>query len=356
MWKTFPGFPDAAGCPLLSLCVVGITLTVPNVLARQNRPEFAAQDATGAPGNASNAATSGRDTEQDGAAVLRQARARLDEHTTIQARLLETVAFGHRRFRALGQYVQGPNGQLRVSLEFVPQDADQSEAASGQDQQSNDSSGTSSQRRTAAKRRKKRRDDRSMMLQVSDGQILWTLWQTGDEPHVTRRDIQEIVRAAEGNERIPDHQLLASLGVGGIKALLAALQESIQFTAAAETTVDDEPFVVIQGKWNERNRALLARGQDSERPLPAYVPDYVRIYLDRDTLFPRRLLYLKRHPTEKKVRPLVSLDLSEIVLNGDVDPKLFRFVAPDGVKPEDETQQYIERIRQIAEGQAAAAK
>ncbi len=52
------------------------------------------------------------------------------------------------------------------------------------------------------------------------------------------------------------------------------------------------------------------------------------IYLDPDNgLFPRRIVYLKRHATRDFSRPMVTVAFSDIVLNGPVDETRFEFDA-----------------------------
>ncbi|MEY2725594.1 MAG: hypothetical protein RLZZ458_1461, partial [Planctomycetota bacterium] len=57
--------------------------------------------------------------------------------------------------------------------------------------------------------------------------------------------------------------------------------------------------------------------------------------------------YLKHspNPAEKVARPLLTLDLRNLRLNTTVDAALFRFVPPENVTVEDQTDAVINAIR-----------
>ena len=77
--------------------------------------------------------------------------------------------------------------------------------------------------------------------------------------------------------------------------------------------------------------------------LPAYVPDKVRIYLERESLFPRRILYLKRDRSDVH-RPMVSIDFVSVETNIDLPDDVFVFTPPKNVTQEDVTESYVRRF------------
>ena len=95
-------------------------------------------------------------------AALEQARQRLLSHQSIKAKLVETVAMSGRRFTVHGAYVQGRGDDLKLRLEF--------QAKLG--------------------------DTEGSILEVCDGQVLWTRHQIGDETRIFRRDVRQILQAA----------------------------------------------------------------------------------------------------------------------------------------------------------------
>jgi hypothetical protein len=162
------------------------------------------------------------------------------------------------------------------------------------------------------------------------------------KPRVTRRDVQLILDSAEKARTVPRNLLVAELGLGGLPALLSALEGSLTFDDRQEA--EDGKFVVISGKWKDE---LLARlPKDSEKPdrLAEYIPDAVRVYFDPENLFPRRILYTKKHEKREIMMPMVSLDFVEVTLNGPVEDELFHYAPPDGVFPENITNFYLSRL------------
>jgi hypothetical protein len=68
------------------------------------------------------------------------------------------------------------------------------------------------------------------------------------------------------------------------------------------------------------------------------------LYFDRDTLFPRRILYLKRHPVRDFSRPMLTLDFVNVLLDAPVDELAFHFEPPEGIVPNDITELYLKQL------------
>ncbi len=243
-----------------------------------------------------------------GLAYLRKAHEALVQHTSIQANLVEQVAIGDRRFQIEGTYV---GAGLKLRLEFKVQIAG---GASG------------------------------ALLEVCDGDVLWSRMDLPDSRRVTRRDVRQILKAVTTSKSVPDGVLLAELGLGGLPALLSSLERTMSFTLQREETIADRPLVVLRGVWRPEFSGRWPR--DGKGQLPTYIPDEIRVYFDRETQFPARLLYLKREADGKGLEPLVSLEFRDVVLDGPVKEQQFLFVPPDDVAPQDITRQYLDQIRQ----------
>lgn len=247
--------------------------------------------------------------------LLRAARLQLRDYRTLKAKVVELIEFGPRRFKAEGVYLQGRDNRLRLDL------AVRLENISGR------------------------------LLQVSEGDILWTVYEIGGAPRVTRRDVKQILAAAE---RLNASTMIAQdLGLGGLPALLGAIEQSMDFSAPTVATIEGRKFHVLQGEWKQAIRDQFqqqAQAQpvpsDKPRPLPEHVPDLVRIYLDAETSFPYRIRYLRRASNAgAEPRPVLTIDFQDIVVNAAIDPVEFRYSAPDGANVVDLTNLYLQQLR-----------
>ena len=132
----------------------------------------------------------------------------------------------------------------------------------------------------------------------------------------------------------------------------------MEFGEVREQTIGNTRLLVLAGRWSDRTlKEVFRMPADPGASLPDYVPDFVRIYVDADAHLPRRIQYLKKHPdpTQKQVRPVVTLDFRHIKLNEEVDDDIFKFerAADDEIKEVDLTAAVIDGIRKIAAGPEA---
>lgn len=241
--------------------------------------------------------------------ILQTAREKLIGYRSVKATLIESVSIQDRKFKMTGSYLQGTD--LRLRLEFQVQ-VGKTEGS---------------------------------MLEVCNGQVLWTSHNIGGNIRVTRRDVRQILNAAARTNNVPQSMLVAELGLGGLPGLLASLERTMDFQISKEEIVGSDRFIVIEGKWNDAymSRWKAAGIQDASQ-LPAYVPDGVIIYFDNQNLFPRLVVYVKRSSESKVSRPVVTLDFQQVTLNGPVDETQFKYSPPDGIFPVDVTKQYLEQL------------
>jgi hypothetical protein len=177
--------------------------------------------------------------------------------------------------------------------------------------------------------------------------------ETEGKPRVTRRDVRAILSAAKGSKGAPEDVLTAELGLGGLPAILASLEKTMDFTSVGQEDIRGKVLTVIDGTWKpgQRDKLLAAAnsGLDEKqrtKKLPMHIPDSVRVYLDPENgMFPRRIVYWKQHPERDYSFPMVTIAFSDIVLNGPVDEKSFEFDAPEGVTPDDITARYTEMFK-----------
>lgn len=271
---------------------------------------------------ATSSRTSLRRNEQSGANALRtlqQAHDKLNGYRFIDAKLDQTVRVGDRRFRMAGRYLKGADLKLRLEYEVQV-------------------GGTSGK-----------------LVEVCDGQLLWTHTEVGGQQRVTRRNVQQIISAASQAGFTSQNVLTAELGLGGLQGLLASLQKSIQFDAQWEQDASDRTFVVIEGAWKRSFRdKFLGPGVPADRPMPPAVPDQVRLYFEQDSLFPRRIVYLKKEDDERRL-PMVTIDFTEVTWPESLDEALFTFKPPATVAPEDVTQAYVNQFKPPEEKPATGA-
>ena len=145
-------------------------------------------------------------------------------------------------------------------------------------------------------------------------------------------------------------------GVGGLRGLISRIESLMEFAPVQTKKVGESDFYVVRGRWNAKARKELFQLADDviadQRP---HVPEYVVFYIDTKTLIPRRIEYRKRaaDPAQKFDRPMVTLDLRNVVLNETLPEDTFVFTTPDGVKEEDITEQTIQAIQQAIQAPAA---
>jgi hypothetical protein len=235
--------------------------------------------------------------------TMEQAREKLIGYKTVKAEILEVVTLGIRKLRIKGKYLQGSELQLRFEFEV-------------------NVGGT-----------------KGTLLEVCDGQILWTYYEVGTQKRVARRSVRQILDGAGGG---PENVLIAEIGFGGLPGLLASIQRAIEFDKQWEQDVDDQTLIVVEGSWNTIYRAkFLGLKASSTDPLPAHVPDRVRIYYDKKHLFPRRVLYLKQDVQTQVHHPMVKLDFVNVQWNVELDEDAFNYTPPENVPREDTTEHYV---------------
>lgn len=222
--------------------------------------------------------------------------------------MVETVDLGLRRFRMKGSYLQGTDLKLRLEYDLLVGNTE------------------------------------AHLVEVCDGQILWTHQTIGAEERVTRRNVRQILTAASSAGKTPQNLLTAELGLGGLPGLLAGIQKSVQLEKQWEQDVNEQTFVVIEGGWKKNFRSkFIGEDAPSDQPLPAFVPDQVRIYFEQDSLFPRRILYLKRSEDGTR-RPMVTLDFVDVKWDVELAEDAFSYTPPEKVARQDVTQAYINRF------------
>jgi hypothetical protein len=187
---------------------------------------------------------------------------------------------------------------------------------------------------------------KSSLLQVCDGEILKTLRTFGKQQRLTRRNVKQILRAADQRGQTVHNALITEIGLGGIPGMLASIQRVMTFDSYRTMKSEaEEDIRVIEGTWNATYQAHWKGMTQGRDVLPEYVPDRVKVYVDSGYIL-RRIEYLKKTGADNKLETMFSMEFDKIKLNTVLDEKDFTFVSPPKVHPEDVTRVYIDQLIQ----------
>lgn len=268
--------------------------------------------------------------------ILNQLRSKLEGLDSLRCELHQTSLISGMKLTARGKYLEATGNRVNLEFMIFPMVAEKAEDA----------------RQLALDSEPAPVDDaqnRGVLNQVSDGSVLSTLWKNGDMQRVSRRDITTILAAAEATKAYDVKNAVMDLGVGGLRGLISRLQTTMEFAPVKSITVGDRKVYEVTGRWSERIRKEVFKVPEGSivDPRP-YVPEYTRVYVDAETMLPRRIQFLKRSmdPTAKMVRPLITLDFRNLVINEPVNDEAFVFKTPEKAVEVDETENVIQMIQQ----------
>ncbi len=316
-------FPNPGGrriarfaCGLLRACLPGLVLLGPinGVAVAQDQAKAKPKSATRAKDTAKPAPKPAR--RRRPVDELRLSQEKLKTLQPFRAEIVETIVVRGKTFRAKGKYLQGKG--LKLKLEF--------ELEVGR--------------------------TKGTLVQICNGKTLWTQHKIGTTVQATRRDVPRIIKElkqlSQAGSKPRPGQFETDLGLGGIGALLTSLEQSMTFTLQREGQIQGRPFVIIEGSWNAAFlETLTVESRPTSGELPEYIPDRVRIYFDKSTKFPHRILYLKKQPDRASLRPMVSLEFRKVEVNTQIDDSVFVFKAGKGVRVQDVTEEFIKQVRQV---------
>lgn len=251
--------------------------------------------------------------------VFGKVKAQLDSLQGFSCDIRQTVFMTGHRLQARGRYYHASGNRLRLEYRLFPIRAVK---AGDKEYLSIDSDGedTTELKPTGS------------LTQVSDGSVLWTYWINAGQKQLTRRNIREIMEAADAEPNYSAATSLSDLGVGGMQTLMAQLQVGMDFGAVLEQESARGPLLMVTGRWNDRTRAEVFKlPPEADGPMPDYIPDYVRVYVTAATMTPARIQYVKRHPNPdiKQVRPLATLDFMNFKAENEIPAAVFEFERPD---------------------------
>lgn len=275
--------------------------------------------------------------------VLSKVTDTLKNAQSVSCNIQQTILMSGQKMLAAGRYVQGTGNRMRLEYRIFPVEALNSKDAS-------------LLKPGAEEAEIADKKISGALTQISDGSVLWSKWQNGPDTQVTRRNIREILDAVEDIKNTTAADSLRSLGIGGLQTLISQLQVGMEFGQVKERTIAGNTVYVLSGRWSQKTRKdifQLPEG-DMNTPLPAYIPDYVRVYVDQKASLPRRIEYLKQHPNPevKQAQPLAILDFRNIRLNETLNETMFdisKEQSDDSVEEEDLTRDVIDAIKAASE-------
>ena len=285
------------------------------------------------------APSAGSDAIPSATDVLSQTRSKLQELESLKCDLHETVIMAGMTLKAVGTYSEASGNRIHLKFQIFP----------SQPAAKNEVKAIPIDVEPAAQDPASVRGE---LTQVSDGTVLFTLWKNGEIARVNRRNLRDIMAAATQVAGYDKDHVAMDLGVGGIRGLIARIESLMEFAPVQTKKVGETDFYVIRGRWNAKTRKeifdLPAEAIVDPRP---HVPEYVLFYIDAKTLLPRRIEYRKRaaDPALKFDRPMVTLDLRNIVVNEAIPDDLFVFSAPEGIPEDDITEQTIQFIQRTTQ-------
>lgn len=285
------------------------------------------------------------------AEILTQVRSKLEGLDSLKCELHQTATIAGMKMTAFGRYVEASGNRVHLQYFIFPMVNAKAEDVKAL-------------ALDAAAPAVNETENRGILTQISDGNVLYTTWKNGDIQRVTRRNIHDILAAAQAVSSYDPQNAAMDLGIGGLRGLISRIQTTMEFAVVKTVKAGDRDFLEVTGRWSDRVRKDVFKLPEGTvvDPRP-HVPEYVRVYVDSQTMLPSRIQFLKRSmdATQKMVRPLLTLDLRNLVLNEAVDEQLFDFKATgstseeDLTREEDLTQQVIQMIQATIQPPATAA-
>jgi len=338
-----PNLPNHLSLRGFRAAGVGLLLSAAAVLADETPgvQDPAASAAAAVPAAQEAAAAPALPSAED---VLNQARTRLEGLDSLTCELQQTASMAGIRLVAKGTYTEASGNRVYLAYQIFPMSP--MKAADGQ-----------AMGLEAPALEFKPEETRGELLQVSDGNVVYTQWKNGESVRVNRRNLRDIQDAAAAVPGYEANSVAMDLGVGGMRSLLSRLQASMTFVPVKQVKAGDRSLLEVTGRWSDRVRKEVFQLPEGtfvdSRP---HVPEYVRVYVDQETMLLRRIQFLKHSldATQKMARPLLTLDLRNLKVNEPVDPALFSYTPPEKTPAEDQTEAVIKAIKASIEPAPAA--
>lgn len=327
--QTFTTFTTLTALALSAFAIVFGCLTPISVFAQQDDAPAADSQPAG---------SKLKKSDRRASEVFDAVKTKLDGFDSFSCQIYQNFLMTGHRLHAAGRYYHASGNRFRLEYRIFPIRATKA-ADKEQLQLDGEPEDTSKLIVTGS------------LTQVSDGSVLWSYWVNADQKQLTRRNIGEIIAAADEAPNYSSASSLSDLGVGGMQTLLSQIQTGMDFGQVQELQASSGKMLVLTGRWNTKTlKEVFKLPDDPNAQLSEFVPDYVRIYVSEKAMLPVRIQYLKKHPNPevKQVQPLATLDFRNVKFNSKIPDETFVFKRPDDQKitEVDLTNQVIEGIKQ----------
>ncbi len=204
-------------------------------------------------------------------------------------------------------------------------------------------------------------DKTSSLVQVCDGQYLWTYQKLLGRGVLHRLDVARAMQGLRQIGEMPRQDKAGALpGLGGLPKLLRGLHAAFDFYNAQRGMLklqdDSLPVWQLRGRWKpemlvkvlpKQKKAIEAGKPADLSKLPEHLPDHVLLMLGHDDLFPYRIEYRRsvaEDDDRQSSRTLVTMQLFEVVIDVQIDPNKFHY-NPGDLEFEDETEKFLESLK-----------
>jgi len=280
------------------------------------------------------------------AELMQDVFTRLMERASVRARLKETVFLGDRRTTAEGTYLSGTFPLVRVEYRV------RVGGTAGVLTEVCDGSVVHTKRELLKASAGETKPAGEAEDDPKKSVVLPPV--SASETKFTRCDVQQVAKAIDDKSR-PPAEVIAEAGIGGLPATIASLRRCMVFDTVRELQTKAGTFTVVEGRWNPAHLdKLTAAFGPGGASLKQVVPERAAIYLDPTTLFPTRIVYLRRvGEGDKAFRPVLALEFLDVQFDTAVSMDQFTITVPPGVEEKDETAEYIAAIKPQAAPQSA---
>lgn len=253
----------------------------------------------------------------DAEKFLEESSGKIDAIASISAKLRQTIHAAGQTVVSTGVYARGPDQKARFQLEV-------------------DLATTKPQR-----------------VHACDGKTCFYYEKVLDKETLETFDAQQVLPLLEERE-IPEparKQLSMKLPFVKPGDMLRGYLKEFHFDKMSQTTLGKEnPRLVtlLEGSWRKEMLGAVSQGStvNSVEDLPGTTPQYVRLYLDKETRFPLRI-ELFRKDKEAEYKPVYVLEFLEVDTQREIPASEFTFRVPESVTPVDTTKQLVDQLEQL---------
>jgi hypothetical protein len=267
---------------------------------------------------------------------------------------LETVSGDDCILRMLSALERRPNlsAKIRQSLHL----GDDHIAGSGEYWQQ----GVGNLRRTSWRLQSLEAEKTTSYEQIYTGKYLWTNRRVGDEPRVTRVDVERVIRELDLHDddvrpRSDFTGPTIALARGGLSQLVAELHRSFTFGEPMPARHEDKTVDVMIGRWRPEALERQWPGLAAGGAWPEHLPHHVLVAAGREDLFPYLIEYRRGAQAalaesaaglEPAIDPLARYEFFEVRFAVTMPEGAFEFPSND-VTWRVVTARVIERLRAI---------